>query len=131
MIAVRNTNEDLADALKHAIMMRLANTIDTTEDNLLGLIIYNIARWSVADRARASLGNEDLICDIQLHLLQTLPKVDTSKSGRAMFAYLKRAADNKIISMHRADSRQKRTGILVDITDVSLATDFYGRQIVQ
>lgn len=129
MIKQRNTNEDCADAFKVAVLHRLDEEISRAEDDMLGMLIYNIARWSVADRARSELSNEDLICEIQLHLLSKLPKIDRDKSGAAMIAYLKRAGDNRIISIHRANSRQKRTGELVEIETLQLATDFYGRRI--
>jgi len=130
MIGIRNTNVDYSEAFKSAILHRLDDQINRAEDDALGMLLYNIARWAVADSARSELGNEDLICEIQLHILSKLPMVDRKKSGAAMIAYFKRAADNRLISIHRANSRQKRTGTLIDINDTNLATDFYGRQLV-
>lgn len=129
MIGIRDTSVDYSDAFKEAVLHRLDGNISVPEENMLGMLLYNIARWAVADKARAMLSNEDLICEINCHILSKLSMIDRNKSGSAMMSYLKRAADNKIISIHRANSRQKRTGSLVDITDVTLATDFFGRPL--
>lgn len=129
MIKVINTGCDYSEALKGAIARRRDNTITRAEDDLLGRLVYNIARWAVADYSRERLSDEDLIGEIQLHLVTVLDRIDIDRPGKAIIMYLKRAGDNRLISIDRANGRQKRTGELVSIEDIPLATDFFGRPI--
>lgn len=126
---VRNTSEDSSNAFKEALVMRSAGTITRPMDDMLGTIIYNIARWAVAESNPANLGDEDFISDVQLHLLMKLDKADLNRSGKALMVYFKTAADRKIVSMYRYNGRQKRTGTLVELEPRTVATDIYGRII--
>ena len=131
MIEKLDTTQDYSEALRLAIESRNEGSIDATMDDLLGRVLYNIARWSVADKSRQSLGDEDLLGELQLHLLTRLPKVSTERSGKSIIKCLKVACDRKLIDMHREATRLKRTGFLMDIEDLTLATDFFGRRIQQ
>ena len=126
---VRNTSEDSSEAFKAALVLRQAGTIDRATDDALGVIVYNIARWAVADDNPVNLSDEDFISEVQLHLLTKLDRADLGRSGKALMVYFKTAADNKIISMHRYNGRQKRTGIMVELEPRTVATDIYGRII--
>ena len=126
---VRNTSEDSSNAFKEALVMRSTGTITRPMDDMLGVIIYNIARWAVADDNPANLSDEDFISEVQLHLLMKLDKADLTRSGKALMVYFKTAADNKIVSMYRYNGRQKRTGTLVELEPRTVATDIYGRII--
>lgn len=126
---VRNTSEDSSAAFKEALVMRANGTITRPMDDMLGIIIYNIARWAVAESNPANLGDEDFISDVQLHLLTKLEKADLNRSGKALMVYFKTAADRKIVSMYRYNGRQKRTGTLVELEPRTVATDIYGRII--
>lgn len=109
--------------------MRSAGTITRPMDDMLGVIIYNIARWAVAEDNPANLSDEDFISEVQLHLLMKLDKADLTRSGKALMVYFKTAADNKIVSMYRYNGRQKRTGVLIELEPRTVATDIYGRII--
>lgn len=126
---IRNTSEDASEAFKAALAMRRAGTIDGPTDDMLGTVVYNIARWAVADDNPVNLGDEDWISEVQLHLLLKLDRADLDRSAKALIVYFKRAADNKITSMKRYRGRQKRTGLLVELEPRTVATDIYGRII--
>ena len=126
---VRDTSQDSSEAFKAALVMRQAGTIDRPTDDALGTIVYNIARWAVADDNPGNLSDEDFISEVQLHLLTKLDRADLSRSGKALMVYFKTAADNKIVSMHRYNGRQKRTGLLVELEPRTVATDIFGRII--
>ena len=49
MIEKLDTTQDYSEALRLAIEARNEGSIDATMDDLLGRVLYNIARWSVAD----------------------------------------------------------------------------------
>lgn len=128
-LKLRDTTQDVSEAFKAALILRRDGKMDPLTENMLGTVIYNIARWAVADSARVSLDDEDLISDIQLHLLTKIDKADLNRHGKAILVYLKHAADRKIIDIYRAAHRQKRTGELVELEPFTVACDIFGRII--
>lgn len=128
-LKIRDTSKDVSEALKAALILRRDGKMDRATEDMLGMVIYNIARWAVADSSSASLDDEDLISELQLHILKKLDKANLDRHGKAVLVYLKRAADHKIIDMHRASHRQKRSGELVELEPFTVACDIYGRII--
>lgn len=129
MLKARDTGKDVSEALKAAIAARREGTIGAEADDMLGQVLFNIARWCVADRDRTRLGDEDLISDLTVHLLSKLDKVDTSRGGASAVVYLKTAADNKFKDMLRDAGRAKRRAVLVELEPHTVTTDFFGRII--
>ena len=127
MIEKLDTTQDYSEALRVAVKARQDDTISVAMDDLLGRILYNVARWSVADKSRQDLGDEDILGELQLHLLRKLENINTNHSGKAILKCMKKICDRKLIDMHRVATRQKRTGVMLDIEDLQLATDFFGR----
>ena len=61
------SNVEYADALKEALVKRSAGQIGRSEDDVLGIFLYNISRWGVSDCIKSKLlpaermGDTDLI----------------------------------------------------------------------
>ena len=127
MIRVRDTSEDVSGALKEALQLRAAGKLDRATEDMLGTVIYNIARWAVAEDNQMNLDDEDFLGEVTLHLLTKIDRLDLSRNGKAIIGYLKRAADNRIVSMHRYAGRKKRSAELVCFDDVTASTDIFGR----
>lgn len=128
-LKLRDTTQDVSEAFKAALILRRDGQMDPATENMLGTVIYNIARWAVADSARASLDDEDLISEVQLHLLRKLDRANLDRHGKAILVYMKQAADRKIIDIYRAAHRQKRCGELVELEPFTVTCDIFGRII--
>ena len=129
MIEKLDTGIDHSQALKDALVLRRNGTITPLLDNMLGLIVYNIARWVVAERDVLWREKPDVISDLNLKLLMVIDKVDLSRPAPQILGYLRNAARNAHTNMLEAMHCQKRTGELVDIENLPIATDFRGQRI--
>ena len=112
-----------------AIIMRLNGTASRAVDDALGILLYNIARWAVSEQDMLWRDKPDVISDVNLRLLTKLEKVDTTQPAMRILMYLKTAASNAHKNILEANSRQKRTGELVDIENLTVATDIRGQRI--
>lgn len=129
MIKKLDTTKDNSEALKSAIIMRLNGTASRAVDDALGILLYNIARWAVSEQDMLWRDKPDVISDVNLRLLTKLEKVDTTQPAMRILMYLKTAASNAHKNILEANSRQKRTGELVDIENLTVATDIRGQRI--
>ena len=129
MIEKLNTDNDYSEALKAALIMRLNGSATRTVDDALGLIIYNIARWAVAERDILWREKPDVISDVNLRLLTKLHKIDTTQPAKRILVYLKTAASNAHKNILESNGRQKRTGEVVDIANLAIPTDIRGERI--
>ena len=129
MIKKLDTTKDYSEALKDALIMRLAGTATRAIDDALGILLYNIARWAVSEQDILWRDKPDVVSEVNLRLLTKLDKVDTSQPAMRILMYLKTAASNAHKNILEANGRKKRTGELVDIEDVAVATDIRGQRI--
>lgn len=129
MIKKLDTTKDNSEALKSAIIMRLNGTANRAVDDALGILLYNIARWAVSEQDILWRDKPDVISDVNLRLLTKLEKVDTTQPAMKILMYLKTAASNAHKNILEANSRQKRNGELVDIENLTVATDIRGQRI--
>jgi DNA-directed RNA polymerase specialized sigma24 family protein len=128
-ISTLDTSIDHSEALKAALTMRVQGTSTDAVENALGTILYNIARWALSEKDRQWREHEDMVSEINLKLLMTLPRIDLTKNSMKILGYLKKTATNTILDMQKASRRQKRSAELVDVDVLQIATDFRGNLI--
>lgn len=128
-ISTLDTSIDHSEALKAALTMRVQGTSTDAVENALGIILYNIARWALSEKDRQWREHEDMVSEINLKLLMTLPRIDLTKNSMKILGYLKKTATNTILDMQKASRRQKRSAELVDVDVLQIATDFRGNLI--
>lgn len=125
-------NTEYADALKDALVMRRAGTIDAATDAALGTFMYNIAAWGIAERVRAGVLPEEYRTDPDVRgdvLAAIIPKFDTVDLGRQpkeIIRYLERCAETAAKDLRKFHTRKKRQHDEVDIEGVVVVSDFYG-----
>lgn len=124
-----DTDKDHANALKYAIMLRRNDMIDRAMDDMLGRILYNIARWAVAERDILWRQKPDVISDVAVKVIMAVDRVDLGKSAPQILGYLRSTAKNAHTNILEASKCAKRSGELVDVESVSIATDFRGQRI--
>lgn len=124
-----NLDQDYSEALKEALVMRSKGAIPREMDDALGLIIFNISRWAVAETDRLVAMHEDVICDVNLKVLQALPKVDLNQPAKRILGFLRKTAKNAHYNMIRDSKRIKRSAELLQIDEIQIATDFHGNRI--
>ena len=129
------SNVEYADALKEALVKRSAGQIGRSEDDVLGIFLYNISRWGVSDCIKSKLlpvermGDTDLIGEVLVALLSKLPKADLTKTPKEIIVYLFRVARSAARDIRAKETAIKRQHEDVDLESAVLTSDFYGRRI--
>lgn len=129
------SNVEYADALKEALVKRSSGQIGRSEDDVLGIFLYNISRWGVSDCIRSKLlpaermGDTDLIGEVLVALLSKLPKADLTKTPKEIIVYLFRVARSAARDIRAKETAIKRQHEDVDLESAVLTSDFYGRRI--
>lgn len=126
-------NTEYAGALKEALVMRRAGTIDPATDDALGVFMYNIAAWGIADRVRQGKLPEEYRTDPDVRgdvLAMIAPKFDTvdlTRAPKEIITYLARCASTAAKDLRKKETRKKRQHEEVDIEGVVVVADFYGQ----
>lgn len=126
-------NTEYADALKEALAMRRNGNIDQATDDALGVFMYNIAAWGIADRVRQGNLPDEYRSDPDVRgevLAMIMPKFDTvdlSREPKEIITYLSRCASTAAKDLRKKQTRKKRQHEEVDIEGVVVVSDFYGR----
>ena len=126
-------NTEYAEALKEALVMRRAGTIDTATDNQLGVFAYNIASWGIGERVRQGKlpeeyrGDPDIRGEVLAMILPKFDKVELTRTPKEIIAYLARCASTAAKDLRKKETRQKRIHEEVDLEAVVVESDFYGR----
>lgn len=126
-------NTEYANALKEALVLRRAGTIDHATEDALGVFMYNIAAWGIADRVRqGKLPEEyrtdpDVRGDVLSMIIPKFDKVDLNRTPKEIITYLARCASTAAKDLRKKETRKKRQHEEVDIEGVVVVSDFYGR----
>lgn len=127
-------NVDYEEALRQAIAMRQQGTIDAATDDALGRICYSIVRWALADMVKEQriipqlAADADFQAQCLLALVAHLDKVNTNTAPKAIRVYLKKVAQGAARDQRIALNRHKRKHEDVEISTVTIVSDFYGRR---
>ena len=127
---------EYAGALKEAIAMRRAGTIDMRTDDMLGHCLYSIAQWAISDYVRTGRLVPDTAHDIDFQALVVLKvaeavnRVDLSREPNEILAYLKNAAEQEgIKNQLRYMGAKKRNAATVRTMDCEIVADIYGHMV--
>jgi len=126
-------NTEYADALKEALVLRRAGRIDSATEDALGVFMYNIAAWGIADRVKQGQLPEEYRTDPDVRgdvLAMIMPKFDTvdlNRTPKEIIKYLSRCASTCAKDLRKMHTRKKRQHEEVDIEGVVVVSDFYGR----
>ena len=127
---------EYAGALKEAIAMRRAGTIDMRTDDMLGHCLYSIAQWAISDYVRTGRLVPETAHDIDFQALVVLKvaeavnRVDLSRKPKEILAYLKNAAEQEgIKNQLRYMGAKKRNASTVRTMDCDIVADIYGRMV--
>lgn len=126
-------NTEYADALKEALVLRRAGTIDPATDDALGTFMYNIAAWGIADRVRQGKLPEEYRTDPDVRgevltmIMHRFDEVDLTRTPKEIIRYLSMAASSAAKDLRKKETRKKRQHEEVDIEGVVVVSDFYGR----
>lgn len=126
-------NKEYASALKEALGMRRNGTIDRATDDQLGLFAYNIAQWAMATSVqkgklwRSFSQDPDFQSDVIMGVVSYLDKVDLDRNPKEILVYLYRVALSTIRDLIDKANAAKRQHDEVDVPEVILTADFYGR----
>lgn len=128
------TDTDWAPALRDAIGLYQKNLLDNATADALGIMIANLARWSINDAVKKNLlyrqhrDDEDFRSEIITEVYAKLNKVDTTQHEKRVLGLLKTIADHAIVNQIRYSSRLKRIHEDVSLDDVTLSCDLYGER---
>lgn len=123
---------EYARALKDALVLRRAGTIDAETDAQLGTFIYNIATWGIAERVRAGKlpesyrGDPDIRGDVVAMIMPKFDSVDLERSPKEIIVYLARCASTAAKDIRKKETRKKRVHEEVELEAVVMVSDFYG-----
>lgn len=129
------TKVEYAEALKESLVKRSAGTITQPEDDALGVFLYNISRWGIADCVKSRLvepsrmGDADFVSDVLARLVEKLPKADLGKNPKEIVVYLFRVARSAARDLRQKENAIKRQHEDVELETAVLTSDFYGRRI--
>lgn len=126
-------NEEYAEALKSALIMRRERTIDRDTDNQLGLFAFNIAQWAIAQSVvkgqlwRSFSGDPDFNSDVLCAVVSYFDRVNLDREPKEIIVYLYRVARSAIRDLVKKATAGKRQHEECEIESATVATDFYGR----
>ena len=125
---------DYADALKEALILKRADTIDAAVDEMLGHLLYSISQWAIAEAVRAGKlwrtfsQDIDFQSEILLAVVNYSNKVDLSRRPKEVLVYLKKCGRSAIRDQIMKANALKRQHEDVDLDGAMIQTDFYGQR---
>jgi len=126
---------DYADALKEALILKRADTIDAAVDEMLGHLLYSISQWAIAEAVRAGQlwrtfsQDVDFQSEVLLAVVNYSNKVDLSRRPKEVLVYLKKCGRSAIRDQIMKANALKRQHEDVDLEGAVIETDFYGNQM--
>lgn len=125
-------NVEYAEALKDAIELRRLGRITKSENDQLGIFLYNVAKWAIAH----SVENGQLWCsfakdyDFQMSITATViayaDRVDLDRKPKEILVYLFRVARSAIRDVVKKANTRKRRHDECGLFDSDITADFYG-----
>lgn len=122
------------DAFKEAIVMRRNGTASAAVDTLLGHLAYSITRWGLAELVKQRklfppLSNDpDFQSQCTLMVVTYFDRIKLDMDPKAMLVYFKRVAQSAARDQILALNCNKRKHEDVQLEEVTLISDFYGRR---
>lgn len=124
--------EDYAEALKEALVLRRAGSIDRAVDDMLGHILYSISQWAIAEAVRAGKlwrtfsQDVDFQSEVLLAVVNYANKVDLERRPREILVYLKKCGRSAIRDQIMKANALKRQHESTELDGAVIRTDFYG-----
>lgn len=126
--------EDYAEALKEALVLKRADTIDAAVDEMLGHLLYSISQWAIAEAVRAGQlwrtfsQDVDFQSEVLLAVVNYSNKVDLSRRPKEVLIYLKKCGRSAIRDQIMKANALKRQHSDVELDGAVIQTDFYGNR---
>lgn len=123
---------DYADALKEALVMRRAGTIDRAVDDMLGNLLYSISQWSIAEAVRAGKlwrtfsQDPDFESEVLVAIVNYANKVDLDRRPKEILVFLKKCGRSAIRDLIMKANALKRQHEEVPLDGAIVHTNFYG-----
>lgn len=124
-----------AGALKDALVLRRQGALDPVMDAQLAHMYNNITRWAIATMVsqhkllKETALDPDFFSEMLVWSITSSDRADLSKEPKAILIYIKNSVINGIKAYLRSKGRLKRTGTLVELTEISQKSDLYGNTI--
>ena len=126
-------NVEYAEALKKAIELRRLGRITKSENDQLGIFLYNVAKWAIAHSIEngklwfSFAKDYDFQMSITATVIDYADRVDLDRKPKEILVYLFRVARSAIRDMVKKATAGKRQHEECEIESATLSTDFYGR----
>lgn len=126
-------NVEYAEALKNAIELRRLGRITKSENDQLGIFLYNVAKWAIAHSVengqlwRSFAKDYDFQMSITATVIAYADRVNLDREPKEILVYLYRVARSAIRDLVKKATAGKRQHEECDIDSATMATDFYGR----
>lgn len=127
--------KEWATALRDALILRRQGSLDPEMETQLGNMYNNVTRWAIATMVtqgkllKETALDPDFFSEMLVWAITSSDRADLSKEPEAILIYIKNSVMNAIKAYLRSKGRLKRTGTLVELTEVSKQSDLFGNII--
>ena len=125
-------NVEYAEALKDAIELRRLGRITKSENDQLGIFLYNVAKWAIAHSVengqlwRSFAKDYDFQMSITATVIDYANRVDLDRKPKEILVYLFRVARSAIRDVVKKANTRKRRHDECGLIDSDITADFYG-----